>query len=68
MLLILYAELKVILCFLAICFKKKFGKNLEDVYNIKPLLKSKELIKKKDNIFINPSYIYVMNEILLKII
>ena len=49
-------------------FKKKFGKNLEDVYNIKPLLKSKELIKKKDNIFINPSYIYVMNEILLKII
>lgn len=28
MLLILYAELKVILCFLAICFKKKFGKQV----------------------------------------
>ena len=49
-------------------FKNKFGKKLEEVYNVKPLLKSKELIKKKDYIFINPIYIYVMNEILLKII
>lgn len=49
-------------------FQNKFGKKLEDVYNIKPLLKSKELIKKKNYIFINPTYIYVMNEILLKII
>ncbi len=49
-------------------FNKKFGKNVEDVYNIKPLLKSKELIKKKGYIYINPMYIYVMNEILLKII
>ncbi len=28
-------------------FKNKFGKKLEEVYNVKPLLKSKELIKKK---------------------
>ncbi len=49
-------------------FKNKFGKKMEDVYNIRPLLKSKELIKKKGYVFINPIYIYVMNEILLKII
>lgn len=49
-------------------FKKKFGKNMEDVYNIKPLLKSKELLKKKGYIYINPIYTYIMNEILLKII
>lgn len=49
-------------------FKKKFGIELENAYNIKPLLKSKELIKKKGYIYINPNYIYVSNEILLKII
>ena len=49
-------------------FKIKFGKNIEDVYNIKPLLKSKELLKKKGYIYINPMYTYIMNEILLKII
>ena len=49
-------------------FKNKYGKDIEEVYNIKPLLKSKELIKKKGYIYINPIYIYVMNEILLKII
>jgi len=49
-------------------FKEKFGIELEKAYNIEPLLKSKELIKKKGNLFINPIYIYVSNEILLKII
>lgn len=49
-------------------FKNKYNKDLESVYNIKPLLKSKELIKKKKHIYINPDYLYVMNEILLKII
>ncbi len=49
-------------------FKNKFGVELESVYNIKPLLKSKELIKKKGYLYINPIYIYVSNEILLKII
>ena len=49
-------------------FKKKFGENIEDIYNIKPLLKSKELLKKKGYIYINPIYTYIMNEILLKII
>ena len=49
-------------------FYKKYKVNLEDVYDIKPLLKSKDLIKKNNYLFINPSKIYVMNEILVKII
>lgn len=49
-------------------FFNKFGQDIEEVYNLKPLFKSKELIKKKDYIYINPIYLYVMNEILLKII
>ena len=40
-------------------FKKKFGIELEKAYNIEPLLKSKELIKKKGSLYINPIYIYV---------
>lgn len=49
-------------------FKQKYGCDIEEVFNLKPLFKSKELLQKKDNIYINPLYIYVMNEILLKII
>ncbi len=49
-------------------FFDKYEVNLQEVYNIKPLLKNKELIYKDGNIFINPKYIYVMNEILIKII
>lgn len=49
-------------------FKLKFNKDIEEVYDLKPLYKSGELIKRKNNIYINPIYMYVMNEILLKII
>ncbi len=49
-------------------FKEEFKVNMEDVYPIKPLLKNKELILKKGNIFINPDKLYVMNEILIKMI
>lgn len=49
-------------------FKNKYSKDIEEVYNLKPLLKSKDLIKKKGYIFINPQKIYIMNEILIKII
>ena len=49
-------------------FKEKYNCDLEEVYNIKPLLQNKDLIKKKGYLFINPSKIYVMNEILIKII
>ena len=49
-------------------FKNKYNKDIEEVYNLKPLLKSRDLIKKKGYIFINPQKIYIMNEILIKII
>lgn len=49
-------------------FKEKYGVDIESVYDLKPLYKNRDLIKKKDHIFINPDKLYVMNEILLKII
>ncbi len=49
-------------------FFEKFSLDIEKVYDLKSLFKSKELIKKNGNIFVNPEYLYVMNEILLKII
>lgn len=49
-------------------FKEKYGLDVESVYDLKKLYKNKDLIKKKGNIYINPGKIYVMNEILLKII
>ena len=49
-------------------FYNKYGVNMQDVFPIKPLLKNKDLIYKDGYIFINPDKIYVMNEILLKMI
>ncbi len=49
-------------------FFNKYEVNIQDVFPVKPLLKNKELIYKDGYIFINPKYIYVMNEILLKMI
>ena len=49
-------------------FKNKYNKELLETYNIKELLNNKELIIKNGYIFINPKYIYMMNEILIKII
>lgn len=49
-------------------FNEKYDVNLESVYPIKPLLKNKDLIIKKGYIFINPRKLYLMNEILLKLI
>ena len=49
-------------------FFNKYDINLQDVFDIKPLLKTKYLIYKNGNIFVNPSKLYVMNEILLKLI
>ena len=46
-------------------FFNKYDINLQDVFDIKPLLKTKDLIYKNGNIFVNPSKLYVMNEILL---
>src|SRR5574344_62578 len=49
-------------------FYQKYDANIQEVFPVKPLLKSEELIYKNGYIFINPKYIYVMNEILLKMI
>lgn len=49
-------------------FQKKYGVSLEEAYPIEPLLKNKDLMKKNGYIFINPDKIYVMNEILIKLI
>lgn len=49
-------------------FYKKYGISLEEAYPIEPLLKNKNLIKKDGYLFINPAKLYVMNEILIKLI
>lgn len=49
-------------------FYDKYEVNLQDVFPIKPLVKNKDLLYKDGNIFINPEKIYLMNEILLKLI
>lgn len=49
-------------------FFDKYEVNLQEAFPVKPLIRNKELIYKDGYIFINPKYIYVMNEILLKLI
>ena len=49
-------------------FEEKYGIILEDNFPIKPLIKNKDLILKNGYLFISPKRIYLMNEILLKMI
>lgn len=49
-------------------FFDKYEVNIQDAFPVTPLVRSKELVYKDGYIFINPKYIYVMNEILLKLI
>ena len=49
-------------------FFEKYQENIQDVFPIKPLLKTKELIYKNGYIFVNPDKLYIMNAILLKLI
>ncbi len=49
-------------------FYQKYNVKLEDKFPIKPLIKNGNLILKEGKVFINPKYIYVMNEILLKLV
>lgn len=49
-------------------FYQKYGKQFEEVFDIKDLLKNKDLIEKKEYIYIHPDKLYIMNEILLKLI
>ena len=49
-------------------FYKKYEVNMQEVFDLSSLLKEKELIVDGEYIYINPDYIYVMNEILIKIL
>ena len=49
-------------------FYDKYGINMQEVFPIKPLVRNKDLIYKNGYIYINPDKIYVMNEILTKMI
>ena len=49
-------------------FFDKYEVNLQEVFPVKPLIRNKELIYKDGYIYINPEKIYVMNEILSKMI
>jgi len=49
-------------------FEHLYKIKMENAYPIKPLLKNGDLMIKKGNIFINPDKLYIMNEILLKMI
>lgn len=49
-------------------FKEKFSLNIKDIEKIKKLLEKKLLIEDKNNIYINPNYIYTSNEILINFI
>ena len=49
-------------------FKLKYDIDIYEAFDIKPLIISKDLIDKDGFIFINPIKLYVMNEILIKII
>ena len=49
-------------------FYNKYHQNLQEVYNIKELLNEKKLLYKDGYLKINPKYIYIMNEIFVKII
>ena len=46
----------------------KYEVNLQEVFNVKELIDNKELIYKDGYLFVNPEYLYVMNEILIKIL
>lgn len=49
-------------------FFAKYEENMQNIFPIKPLVKSGDLIYKNGNIYINPQKLYIMNEILLKLI
>lgn len=49
-------------------FNKLYNCNIFECYPIKPLLKNKDLILKKGNISVNKDKLYIMNEILLKLL
>ena len=49
-------------------FYDKYKINMQEAFDLNEVLKEKELLVKDEYIYVNPKYIYVMNEILIKII
>lgn len=49
-------------------FYNKFNVNIQDVFDFKQVLKDDEVIYDDGYLYINPEYIYVMNEILVKVL
>lgn len=49
-------------------FREKYNKDLEDIYNIDYLLGDGYLIKKNNYLSINKKYMYISNEIIVRII
>ena len=49
-------------------FFNKYEENMQNIFPLKPLIKSGDLIFKNGRIYINPKKLYVMNEILIKLI
>ena len=49
-------------------FYNKYHVNMQDIFPIKPLIKNGDLIYKDGYIKINPKKLYIMNEILLKLV
>lgn len=49
-------------------FKNKYNKSLEEIYDVSNLIKEGYLVKEDNRLKINKEYIYVSNEILLRIL
>ena len=49
-------------------FFNKYNENMQNVFPIKPLIKNGDLIYKEGRVYINPKKLYIMNEILIKLI
>ena len=49
-------------------FFDKFEENMQNIFPIKPLIKRGDLIYKDGYVYINPKKLYIMNEILIKLI
>ena len=49
-------------------FKNKYNKDIKDIEVVNKLLKSNKLLEDKKNIYINPEYIYISNNILVEFI
>jgi len=47
-------------------FNKKYNMDVTEVYSIKKLLKEEKIIENERYVYINPKYLYIMNEILIE--